>query len=40
MGNAPPTIQAAAAALTTDNDHDGVAHALRRYVLGLPESER
>jgi Cof subfamily protein (haloacid dehalogenase superfamily) len=39
MGNAPPVIQAAAAALTADNDHDGVALALRRYVLGLPEPE-
>ena len=33
MGNAPPAIQAAATALTADNDHDGVALALRRYVL-------
>jgi Cof subfamily protein (haloacid dehalogenase superfamily) len=37
MGNAPPIIQAAAAALTADNDHDGVALALRRYVLSLPD---
>jgi Cof subfamily protein (haloacid dehalogenase superfamily) len=37
MANAPPAIQAAAGALTADNDHDGVALALRRYVLGLPD---
>ena len=33
MGHAPPAVQAAAAAITADNDHDGVAAALRRYVL-------
>jgi Cof subfamily protein (haloacid dehalogenase superfamily) len=38
MANAPPAVQAVAGALTADNDHDGVALALRRYVLGLPDS--
>ena len=36
MGNAPPAIQAAAGVLTADNDHDGVALALRRYVSACP----
>ncbi|HMA34858.1 MAG TPA: Cof-type HAD-IIB family hydrolase [Chloroflexia bacterium] len=33
MGNAPPEVQAAAQAVTADNDHDGVAAAIYRYVL-------
>ena len=34
MGNAEPEILAAAAAVTDDNDHDGVAKAIERYILG------
>jgi Cof subfamily protein (haloacid dehalogenase superfamily) len=33
MANAPPAVQTVAQALTADNDHDGVAQALHRYVL-------
>ena len=34
MGNAIPELRALADAVTEDNDHDGVANAIRRYVLG------
>ena len=37
MGNAPPEVQAAAAVVAPSIDDDGVAWALRRFVLG-PES--
>lgn len=33
MANAPPEVQAVADAVTLDNDHDGVAAALYRFVL-------
>jgi Cof subfamily protein (haloacid dehalogenase superfamily) len=33
MANAPPEVQAIADAVTLDNDHDGVAAAIYRYVL-------
>jgi hydroxymethylpyrimidine pyrophosphatase-like HAD family hydrolase len=33
MANAPPEVQAVADAVTLDNDHDGVAAAIYRYVL-------
>nr|BBH95231.1 haloacid dehalogenase [Thermogemmatispora argillosa] len=33
MGNAPPEVQAVADYVTSDNAHDGVAHALERWVL-------
>ncbi|MDF7627608.1 Cof-type HAD-IIB family hydrolase [Lactobacillaceae bacterium L1_55_11] len=33
MGNAVPGIKAAADVETTDNNHDGVAEALKKYVL-------
>ncbi|MBS9337114.1 Cof-type HAD-IIB family hydrolase [Fructobacillus parabroussonetiae] len=33
MGNAVPMIQEAADVQTTDNNHDGVANAIRRYAL-------
>lgn len=34
MGNAPRSVKERAAAVTADNDHDGVAIALEEYVLG------
>ena len=34
MGNATPEVKAAAADVTTANDHDGVAHAIDRFILG------
>ncbi|MFK5705474.1 Cof-type HAD-IIB family hydrolase [Ligilactobacillus sp. LYQ112] len=33
MGNANPQVKAAAQAVTTDNNHDGVARAIEKYVL-------
>jgi Cof subfamily protein (haloacid dehalogenase superfamily) len=33
MGNAVPTVKAAANVLTADNEHDGVAEVVRKYVL-------
>lgn len=35
MGNADPEVKAAADAVVADNDHDGVAEAIRRFVLGV-----
>lgn len=34
MGNATPEVKAQAADVTTANDHDGVAHAVDRIILG------
>ena len=34
MGNAQPEVLAAADAVTGDNNHDGVAQAIERYILG------
>ena len=34
MGNATPAVKAQAADVTTANDHDGVAHAIDRFILG------
>lgn len=34
MGNATDAVKAAAADVTTANDHDGVAHAIDRFILG------
>lgn len=33
MGNAPTAIRAAAKAVTADNDHDGVAAAIEKFIL-------
>ena len=33
MGNATPEVRAAADAVTLDNNHDGVAHAIETFVL-------
>ena len=34
MGNATDAVKAKAADVTTANDHDGVAHAIDRFILG------
>jgi Cof subfamily protein (haloacid dehalogenase superfamily) len=36
MGNATPEVKAAAADVTTANDHNGVAHAIDHFILGRP----
>jgi hydroxymethylpyrimidine pyrophosphatase-like HAD family hydrolase len=33
MGNASSEVQRAARRVTTDNDHDGFAHAVEEFVL-------
>ena len=35
MGNATDEVKQAADAVTADNEHDGVAQAIERYVLGV-----
>lgn len=34
MGNAEPEVKAAAAVIVADNNHDGVAEAIHRFILG------
>ena len=34
MGNAEPEVKAAADVIVADNNHDGVAEAIHRYILG------
>ncbi|MBP8790934.1 MAG: Cof-type HAD-IIB family hydrolase [Breznakibacter sp.] len=34
MSNAQPAVKAAAGYITFSNDHDGVAHAVERFILG------
>jgi Cof subfamily protein (haloacid dehalogenase superfamily) len=38
MGSAPPELRAHADLVVADVEHDGVAEALERYVLGLPQA--
>ncbi len=39
MGNAVETVRAAADAVTEDNDHDGAARAVARWLLGESETD-
>ena len=34
MGNAEPEVKAAADVIVSDNNHDGVAEAIHRFILG------